>query len=122
MPKAPGRDSGGKEVEYSLKSFLDASLGNAQADMSKAQIKPGLVGLKPGEEEAFSSSAEPGESGCTQVTLSYLWSGDLGPAVPDAQQNEFKTSYKEPGTKLVTLVVMSQTGLLDRAMVMVNVE
>ena len=112
----------GKELDYPVKSFLDASLGSNPADMSKAQVEAGLAGLKQGDEESFSGIAQPGESGCTQVILSYLWSGDLGAASPDAQQNEFKTSYKEPGTKLVTLVVMSPTGLLDRAITMINVE
>ena len=112
----------GKELEYGLKIFLDASLGNNQSDMSKVQIEPVSTRLKKGEGEEFNSHAQPAESGCTAVTLSYFWVGDLGSASPDSQQSGFKSTYNEPGTKMVGLAVMSQTGLLDRAFRMVVVE
>lgn len=113
-----------KPIDFALKTFLDNSLGETGAtfDMSKAQIKSPLVQPASGEELTLTSSAMPGESGCTQVVLSHYWAGNLGSANPGGDQPSFSTTYKEPGPKAIFLTVMSPTGVVDRAIKLIDVK
>ena len=119
-----GEIEGAKPIAFALKTFLDNSLGAAgsQFDMSKAQIKVPALTVDKGDELAVSSSALPGQSGCSQVVLTYYWSGDMGSAAPGDDQSGFAAAYREPGVKTLNLVVMSATGVLDRALKMIDVK
>jgi hypothetical protein len=62
------------------------------------------------------------ESGCYSIDLNYLWSGELGISSPSLNQNVFTTSYKSSGTKLINLIVLTPSGILDKSYLMVDVE
>lgn len=114
-----------KPIDFALQTFLDNSLGQdgSRLSMTKAQIFAPALAAKGGEinvsSEAFS---EP--SGCTQVTLTQYWSGNTGTAAMGNGQPQpgFTTSYKEPGIKVLNLMVMSPSGAVDRAIKMVVVK
>jgi hypothetical protein len=114
----------GKPVEYNLKTFLDLSFKkeNLSFDMSKLNILLRPYKARMSENVSVSSTAYTAPTGCMQVELQYLWSGDLGKAKPSISQPSFDTSYISAGTKEVNLVVVSPTGTIDRAFDIVDVQ
>jgi len=114
----------GTAIAFALKTFLDNSIGEAgsQLNMSKAQIKLPALSIDKGQELAVGAAAAPGESGCTQVVLTHYWSGDLGSASPGDDQPGFTATYGEPGIKVLNLLVMSASGVVDRTLKMVEVK
>jgi tetratricopeptide (TPR) repeat protein len=112
-----------KPMDFGTRVFLDNALGETagQLTMTKANISsPGIS--KKGQEIEVSSTATPDPSGCTAVTLSYYWSGDLGGAAPGSEQSNFGATHRETGTKVVNLLVMSPNGALDRAVKFIDVK
>ncbi|MGE5197237.1 MAG: tetratricopeptide repeat protein [Deltaproteobacteria bacterium] len=111
-------------IEYNLKMFLDASLKEDSPSFgpSKADMKASVY--RPGKDESvnISATAYAGESGCTQVELSYLWSGDLGDATPSSGDSDFSIKYASAGTKVINLVVVSSAGILDRTLDFLDVK
>jgi len=110
-------------LEYNLKTFLDLSLKeeNAFFDMSKLDLRAHPYNAATGEEIKFSSAAYAAQSGCTQVELQYLWSQDAGSLTPAAVDSAFTTTFNEPGTKVLGLVVVSPNGFLDRSIDFVDI-
>jgi len=108
----------GKAIESSLLGFLDNSLKeeNSQFDMSRVSLTLNPYNAAVDSEVAISSNALSGASGCMQVELQYLWSGDLGSVVPNSAQSGFPTTYKDTGSKVIFLVVLAPSGTLDRAL------
>jgi TolA-binding protein len=113
----------GKLLEHNLKSFMDASLKNEYAglDMSKVELKPSLYQPNPGQEIEIATCAYLSSSGCFNVELQYLWSGDLGGASPAVKDPSFKSSYENPGTKMVGLVLISPSGITDYSLDLIDV-
>ncbi|MDD5595776.1 MAG: hypothetical protein PHY94_05985 [Candidatus Omnitrophica bacterium] len=113
-----------KPMEYNLKTFLDAALKvpapTDQTEKVSLRCKP-YKSKKDSEVNVNSNAAVP-ESGCTQVELQYLWSGDLGESLPLASQAAFSTKYQFPGTKLVNVVVVNPSGITDYGLDLVDVE
>jgi tetratricopeptide (TPR) repeat protein len=111
-----------KTLAYNLKAFLDAALkeGHDRFEMTKLDLKSSLYNPKTNQAINISSTAHTGESGCLQVTLQYLWSGDLGIAAPTNEQPAFITQYSDPGTKEINLLVVSPTGIIDRNLDLVD--
>jgi hypothetical protein len=111
-----------KALDYNLKTFLDLSLKeNAVYNMAKSDLKSSVYNLKPGQEGAISSAVSLPESGCMQVELQYLWSGNTGSTKPTSKQSAFSTSYVSPGTKEINLVIVSPSGIIDRNIDLVDV-
>jgi len=112
-----------KPIEENLRIFLDASLKpeNIRFDMSKAGLRTTPTLLKSSEESTIGSAAVTEASGCMQVVIEYRWSGNTGAANPPLSEPGFKTSYTEPGTKEIFLVLMSPPDLIDRDFIMVDV-
>lgn len=112
-----------KPIEYNLKTFLDLSLKpeGAGFDMSKAEVRTSVYYVKKADVLKVSSSAYIGETGCMQVKLEYLWSGDLGNAEPSTEDLEFDTAYLEEGVKQINVVVVSSLGVIDRAVYFIDV-
>jgi hypothetical protein len=106
----------GKPIEYNLKTFLDLSLKeeNAIMDMTKLDLRSNPYRINKDAQVHVSSTPYIAQSGCMQVELQYLWSGDTGTKKPSLTEAEFNTTYKEPGTKEINLVVVSPTGIIDR--------
>lgn len=115
---------GNKPLEYNLKTFLDVSLKeeNKVFDMSKINLTSSPYSPKKDQGVDIDSSAYLGETGCMQVEPQYLWSGDLGANKPSLQQSAFNTTYTEPGTKAINLVVVSPSGIIDRNIDLIDVD
>ena len=113
----------GKPIEYNLKTFLDASLKEENPPFApgKADIKVSRYLQKMNQEVAVTAAAYAGESGCAQVALSFLWSGDTGSAQPPPEQSEFSTVFDCEGTKVINLIVVSPTGMVDRTLDFVDI-
>ena len=114
---------GQKDIEYNLKTFLDASLKSDSPAFNpdKADVNAVKALSKTDEAVSVTATAYAGESGCSQVSLYYLWSGDLGDAAPASDQADFSPHYTSPGTDVVNLVVMSPNGILDRSFVFIDI-
>ena len=112
-----------KPIEYNLKTFLDVSLKEEDAnfDMTKIDLKSSIYRAK--KEQAIDISSTPyiAQTGCLQVELQYLWSGHTGTAKPSPEQSAFNTTYIHPGTKEINLIVISASGVVDRNIDLVDV-
>ncbi len=112
-----------KPIESNLKMFLDLSLKdeNSMFDMGKLDLKTSLCYVKINQPVSVSAMVFTPESGCMQVKLEYLWSGDLGSAKPNLNEASFDTVYLESGVREINLVVVSSTGVFDRCIEIINV-
>lgn len=112
-----------KPIEYNLKTFLDVSLkeGFPLLDTAKLDLKSNPYTAKVNSEVKITSNPPVVESGCMQVELEYLWSGDIGKTNPSASGSSLNTTYTEAGTKEINLVVVSPSGVLDRNIDIVDV-
>ncbi len=115
--------SGNLPIELNLKTFLDASLKpeNNRFDMTKVGLRYGPSKVKVEEEVDISSSAVSYTAGCMQVIMEYHWSGNTGSTKPGLDKVGFKTTYSEPGTKEVFIVLISPPDIIDRDFSMVDV-
>jgi TolA-binding protein len=114
---------GSRPLEFNIKSLLDVTLKpeNSQFSMNRVDIKASSYIAAPGETLTISSSATPPESGCMQVQLQYFWSGDTGAGALSYQESSFSTSYTDPGTKVIGLVVTTPAGVVDRGIDFIDV-
>ncbi len=113
-----------KPLDYNLKTFIDLSLKNENANfnMSKSELKSSLYSPKKEQELNVSSAAYLAESGCMQAAVQYLWSGNTGKKKPTIEEPGFTTSYAEEGTKEINLVIVASSGILDRNFDLVDAE
>lgn len=112
-----------KPIEYNLKTFLDVSLKeeNPAFTAGLVDLNSSRYRIKKGESTDISCTPYSVESGCMQVEIQYLWSGDLGTAKPPLEKSEFNATYVQRGTKEINLVVVSPAGVLDRSIEIVDV-
>ena len=112
-----------KQLSYNLKTFLDLSLKNDSAlvETGKLELKVSNYVLEKNQKFTVSSSVNMPQSGCNQVQLQYLWSGDLGGASPEAGEDNFQGVYPDAGTKTVNIIVISPAGAIDRSFIMLDV-
>jgi TolA-binding protein len=113
-----------KLLDGNIRSFLDVSLKDEYSsfNMSKLELKSSAYNLKKNEPFTLTAKAYPPESGCMQVSLEYVWVGDLGKASPTPEDSSFSSSYPEAGTKFVGLLVRTSAGVIDRAINLLDVE
>ncbi|MDD5060297.1 MAG: tetratricopeptide repeat protein [Candidatus Omnitrophica bacterium] len=112
-----------REISYNLKTFLDLSLKKdvTLLESSQLDLKSSSYVLEKAQNFTASSLVNMPQSGCNQVQLQYLWSGDLGGADPQLEESNFEGSYSDSGTKEINLVVVSPTGIVDRSFIMNDV-
>jgi len=112
-----------KPIEYNLKTFLDVSLKaeNAMFDMTKVDLRSNRYKANKDQDLIISSTPYTTQSGCMQVEIQYLWSGDIGKSKPGTDQPSFTTQYSSLGTKEINLVIVSPTGIIDRNIDLVDV-
>ncbi len=112
-----------KQISYNLKTFLDLSLKseNTLTEMGKAELKSSAYALEKGQKATISTFVNMPQSGCNQVELQYLWSGDLAGASPAVTDASFQCTYADSGTKAINIVVISPAGSIDRYFTMVDV-
>jgi TolA-binding protein len=119
-----GEIENGKPMEYNLKVFLDATFKeeNSNLNMSKVDLAAKPVSAAIDSAVEFGSTAFAEQSGCMQVQMDYLWSGDLGAGSPSSKDPDFSTQFSEPGTKVISVVVMTPTGIIDRSIAIVDIK
>jgi len=112
-----------KELSYNLKVFMDAVLKNENTpvELGSSELKASSFILEKGQKVMVSALANMPESGCNQVQLQYLWSGNLGGALPLATESGFEGSYSDAGTKEINMVVLSPGGITDIAFALIDV-
>lgn len=112
-----------KPLSYNLKTFLDLSFkdGSASLEMDRSELKSSGYILEKGQKIVVSSLVNLPESGCNQIELQYLWSGNLGGANPGVTNAGFQGSYPDAGTKEINLIIVLPGGIMDRSFVMVDV-
>ncbi|MDP2905209.1 MAG: tetratricopeptide repeat protein [Candidatus Omnitrophota bacterium] len=117
--------AGPKPMEYNLKMFLDTVINNGAnlwADASTLGLSADSYTIDKNEFVFISSTAVPLESGCVQVSIEYLWSGQSGKTKPSSDSFSFNTSYDSPGPKIINLVAVSPTGLMGWDFALIDVE
>lgn len=112
-----------KPLEHNLDVFLNVSLKEEYTvfNMSKVQMKATPDKLTITQPVNISAETFRQESGCMQVELQYLWSGDLGGQHPDLEKAAFDTFYNDPGSKVICMVAVSPQGVVDRSLELVDV-
>ena len=112
-----------KQISYNLKTFLDLSLkkDNALLELGKADLKASNYLLEKNQQFTVSSLVSMPQSGCNQVQLQYLWSGNLGGASPGVEEGSFEGANVDNGTKEVNIVIISPSGAIDRSFIMTDV-
>ena len=111
------------QLSYNLKTFLDLSLKKESAliEADKTQLKSANYILEKNQKNTVSLLVNMPQSGCNQVELQYLWSGDLGGVNPLVTESSFSGSYPESGTKQINIVIVSPAGTIDRSFIMLDV-
>ncbi len=112
-----------KPLSYNLKMFLDLSLSNESTvmEMNKAELRLASYILEKNQNNTVSVLVNMPQSGCNQVELQYLWSGDLGGANPKVTESNFGCAYADSGTKEINIVIISPAGTVDRSFTMADV-
>lgn len=125
---APAQDrlneiQGNQQLNYNLKTFLGLSLKNDSplSETGKTELKSSSSMPKKDQKVTISSAVNMPQSGCNQVQLQYLWSGDLGGLSPASGEASFEPVYSDRGTKTINLVIISPAGSIDRSFTMVDV-
>ena len=110
-------------IEYKLKNFLDLALNEDSGVFGSSQVEIGLSTskLKLKESLKVSTNIYTEPTGCMPIEKTFLWSGNLGVASPENQENKFDTSYEEPGIQIIYLVVASQSNNFERAVAFLEV-
>ncbi|MDD3088211.1 MAG: tetratricopeptide repeat protein [Candidatus Omnitrophica bacterium] len=113
----------GASIEYNLKSFIDVALKEeySNLNMSKVDLNADIYQPKAGEGVSIGASVYLASSGCFNVELQYLWSGDLGGARPGIRDPGVKVSFQNQGTKIIGLVLISPSGITDYTFDLVDV-
>ncbi|MFH1355299.1 MAG: hypothetical protein ABIH19_04030 [Candidatus Omnitrophota bacterium] len=113
-----------KPLEYNLKTFLDVSLEDEYSalDMSRVDLRASRYKISKAESVSVAATAYAVQSGCMQVDLEYLWSGNTGKTTPSSGQLSFDTSYADFGTKEINLVVVSAAGIVERSLDLLDVQ
>lgn len=112
-----------RPMEYNLKLFLDVSFKaeSATFDGSKIDLNASSYAAQKNGPITITCTPPAIASGCMEVTVQYLWSGNLGEAKPSSAEPAFDTSYKESGTKEINLVVVSAAGVVDRKIILLDI-
>ncbi|MFH1398092.1 MAG: tetratricopeptide repeat protein [Candidatus Omnitrophota bacterium] len=114
----------GKPLSYNLNILLDVSLKDeyAMLDTSSSSLKSSSYNLKPEAQVSLNLGTYKQESGCSPVTLQYIWSGDTGKTPPNLESVVFDTSYLTAGTKFIGVVIVGPSGVIGRNIDMIDVE
>ena len=112
-----------KPLSYNLKTFLDLSFKkeDISLEVGRSELKSSGYILEKGQKITVSSFSGMPESGCNQIELQYLWSGNLGTGNPGIASENFQGSYSDTGTKEINLIIVTPAGILDHSFIMVDV-
>ncbi len=112
-----------KPLSYNLKTFLDLSFKKEDISLEagRSELESSGYILEKGQKITVSSFSGMPESGCNQIELQYLWSGNLGTGNPGVASENFQGSYSDTGTKEINLIIVLPAGILDHSFIMVDV-
>jgi len=113
-----------KPMEHNLKLFLDASLKEEYFGLDPARVDLKSSPYKAKKDQDVATVLKPiaPASGCIEVRLQYLWSGDLGTSKPTIEEASFISRYPCAGTKVINVVVVSSAGIAELSLDMIDVE
>ncbi|MBN2831115.1 MAG: tetratricopeptide repeat protein [Candidatus Omnitrophica bacterium] len=111
-------------LEHNLKTFMDVALKKEFFGLNMSKIDLNSNFYRPAKDAGveISASVYLSSSGCFNVEIQYLWSGDLGGAKPNIREPGFKASYKNEGTKVIGLVLVSPSGITDYAFDLIDAQ
>ena len=112
-----------RDIEYNLRMFLGAVLVEIEEEKPYLYLelfaragKDYLV-----ETIKFQTNSYFTDSGCLQEDFTYLWSGQLGSNQNPFNEYQFETSYQDLGTKVVNVVLVGPSGVVDGTIEMADV-
>lgn len=103
-----------KEIEYNLRMFLDAVLNKKEKErFLRLELYAKAAKDYLNERVKFQTNSYFMNTGCLQEDFTYLWSGQLGTNQNPFNEYEFETSYQDLGTKVVNVVLVDSSGIVD---------
>lgn len=128
-----------KPLEYNLRTFLDLTFnqkkpssgldpsfkgigGSTLSGLERIDLRASPYRPKKNSEVNIQATSYLSASGCMQVELQYLWSGETGNTQLSSLAPTFLTQYADSGTKIVYLVVVSPSGVVGTAVEIISVD
>ncbi|MFZ2356647.1 MAG: tetratricopeptide repeat protein [Candidatus Omnitrophota bacterium] len=115
-----------KPLEYNLRTFLDLTFkgigGSTLSGLERIDLRASPYRPKKNSEVNIQATSYLSASGCMQVELQYLWSGETGNTQLSSFAPTFLTQYADSGTKIVYLVVVSPSGVVGTAVEIISVD
>ncbi|MFZ2602742.1 MAG: tetratricopeptide repeat protein [Candidatus Omnitrophota bacterium] len=113
-----------KPLEYNLRTFLDLTFNQKKPSPQEERIDLRAFPYRPkkNSEVNIQATSYLSASGCMQVELQYLWSGETGNTQLSSFAPTFLTQYADSGTKIVYLVVVSPSGVVGTAVEIISVD
>lgn len=114
--------NGALPLEYNLRVFLDTAWKNNAPDKYtplEIKIEPDFALMN--KDVTFFASSFQAAFGCLVQKTAYLWSGQVCALEPDINSPKLNCAYKQPGTKVVNIVVINSSGVvISRSMVILD--
>lgn len=113
-----------KPLEYNLKTFLDVTFNQKKpsSGLERIDLRASPYRPKKNSEVNIHAASYLGASGCMQVELQYLWSGETGNTQLSSLAPALLTQYADSGTKVVYLVVVSPGDVIGTAVEIIDVD
>jgi len=112
-----------RDIEYNLKMFLGAVLVEIEEEKPYLHLELFARAGKDYLDETikFQTNSYFTDTGCLQEDFTYLWSGQLGSNQNPFNEYQFETSYQDLGTKVVNVVLVGSSGVVDGTIEMADV-
>ncbi|MDD5006320.1 MAG: hypothetical protein PHS93_07505 [Candidatus Omnitrophica bacterium] len=111
-----------KEIEYNLRMFLEAVLNQKE---EKPYLRLALFARHAKDyldkNVLFETISYFTDTACLQQEFTYLWSGQLGTNQNPLNDYKFETKYKDPGTKVVNVVLVAPSSAISGTIEMANI-
>jgi tetratricopeptide (TPR) repeat protein len=103
----------GKDIKYGLRLFLEQTF-KTSAEISQGSLAVDVMADPPVDSRdtplRFLVTTSNPQTGCMMPDFSYEWSGETGTIANIPNAAELTTSYREPGLKVVCVVVNGNNG------------
>ena len=112
-----------RDIEYNLRMFLGAVLVEIEEEKPYLYLELFARAGKDYLDETikFQTNSYFTDTGCLQEDFTYLWSGQLGSNQNPFNEYQFETSYQDLGTKVVNVVLVGPSGVVDGTIEMADV-
>lgn len=112
-----------EDIEYNVRMFL-AAVFDSSEKIPSLQLNLFAANAKALVDNpvTFTANTYLSSTGCLQQNYTYLWSGQLGSELMPPNRQELTTNYKEPGTKVVGVVLVDPTGLVSATVEIVDID